>query len=240
MDSVGVIIPAAGQGTRMGAGVKKQFITLTGLPIFVHTVSLFQSSEQVQEIVVVGAAQDIPFIQELVRVHRFNKVKATPIGGKQRQESVFAGLKALSPTIQTVVVHDGARPLLTLDVFHRFLAEAAGAIGAVTAVQLKDTVKLVDKQGWVVETPLRDTLRAVQTPQVFKRSVLEIAHHDAQVKGFRGTDDASLLEWLGYPVRVLEGSPENIKITTPEDLWLAERILEHRISNIEHRVGGER
>lgn len=228
MDNVGVVIPAAGQGTRMGAEVNKQFLTLAGLPVLVHTVQVFQESEQVQEIVIVGAERDIERIRELVKTYDFNKVKATPVGGAQRQESVYAGLQALSPAIRTVMVHDGARPLLILEELHRFLTESEGLPAAIMAIKLKDTVKVVNSTGLVVETPARDTLRAVQTPQVFKRELLEYAHREAHRQGYYGTDDASLLEWLGYPVRVLDGSRENLKITTPGDLWLAEQILRNR------------
>lgn len=212
----------------MGAGVNKQFLSLNGLPILAHTIRVFNQSPLVSEIVVVGARQDLEQIRELVRTCQFEKVTATPVGGAERQESVFAGLKALSEAIQTVVVHDGARPLLTLEQFHRFLAEAAGHSAVVMAVPLKDTVKRVDPEGFVQETPRRDLLRAVQTPQLFERTLLEEAHRKAAATGFRGTDDASLLEWAGYPVRVLPGAEENIKITTQQDLWLAERILAAR------------
>jgi len=228
LDNVGVVIPAAGQGKRMGASLNKQFLALRGIPLLAHTVSVFQSSDQVREIVIVGAKDDIPVIEEIVESYRLDKVAAVPIGGAVRQESVFAGVQALSAATQRVVVHDGARPLLTLELFHRFLAEAEETVAAITAVPLKDTVKLVNQEGWVVETPPREQLRAVQTPQVFERAVLEEAHRRAAQTGFIGTDDASLVEWLGYPVKVLEGSAENIKITTPDDLWLAEKILAAR------------
>ncbi|KLU61491.1 2-C-methyl-D-erythritol 2,4-cyclodiphosphate synthase [Peptococcaceae bacterium CEB3] len=228
MDSVGVIIPAAGQGTRMGVGVHKQFLSLTGIPVLAHTLKIFQEAEGVKEIVVVGAAEDIAQIRELVRSFRFGKVSATPTGGRQRQESVLAGLQALSETIGTVVVHDGARPLLTLAELNRFLEEAAGSVATIMAVEVKDTIKRVDEAGWVRETLPRPELCAVQTPQLFQRHVLREAHLKARAAGVVATDDGALVEWLGQPVKVLPGSFENIKITTPEDLFLAERILEKR------------
>lgn len=230
--SVGVIIPAAGQGARMGAAVNKQFLSLNGIPILAHTIKVFNQSPLVDEIVVVGARQDIEPIRELVRGYQFEKVAATPVGGAERQESVLAGLKALSETIQTVVVHDGARPLLTLEQLHRFLSEAAENTAAIMAVPVKDTIKRVDPEGLVLETPQRGTLRAVQTPQVFKRTILEEIHRKAAAAGFRGTDDAALLEWAGYPVQVLAGAEENIKITTRQDLWLAEQIIANRRSEL--------
>jgi len=182
----------------------------------------------VSEIVVVSASQDLSRVQEIIQTFNFQKVTATPVGGAERQESVFAGLKALSEAIQTVVVHDGARPLLTLEAFHRFLAEAAGNTAAIMAVPLKDTVKRINPEGFVEETPSRDSLRAVQTPQIFVRRILEEIHRKAASAGIRATDDASLLEWAGYPVRVLSGLEENIKITTQQDLRLAEQIIAAR------------
>jgi 2-C-methyl-D-erythritol 4-phosphate cytidylyltransferase len=222
---IGIVIPAAGQGNRMKAGYNKQFLTLLGQPILAHTVKLFQDSKYVSEIVIVGAADDIPVIEELVRRYKFDKVLAICIGGVQRQDSVRAGVQALSTTIQRVVVHDGARPLLTSQEFIRFLEETEEFPAAIMGIPLKDTVKRVDTSGKVLETLPRERLRAVQTPQIFDRGILEEAHNQAALVGYYGTDDASLLEWMGYPVQMVEGSQENIKVTTPDDLWLAERIL---------------
>jgi len=225
---IGIVIPAAGQGKRMGAGCNKQFLTLMGQPILVHTVRLFEDSCHVSEIVIVGAENDLHIIEELVQHHKFDKVVAICKGGAQRQDSVQAGVQALSPTIQRVVVHDGARPLLTLQVFHQFLRETAEFSAAIMGIDLKDTVKRVDPSGRVLDTLPRERLRAIQTPQIFDRGILAEAHHQAASLGYYGTDDASLLEWMGYPVQIVAGSQENIKVTTPEDLWLAERILAMR------------
>jgi 2-C-methyl-D-erythritol 4-phosphate cytidylyltransferase len=225
---VGVVIPAAGFGKRMGAKYNKQFLTMAGLPILAHTIKVFQLSAYVIEIVVVGAGNDIFHITEIVNNQKFDKVSAIPIGGSQRQDSVLIGVQALSSAIQRVVVHDGARPLLTLEHLNRFLENSEGFPAAITAIPVKDTIKRITETGLVAETPPRDFLRAVQTPQVFEMVLLEKVHKTAAEQGYYGTDDASLLEWQGYPVTVLEGYPENIKITTPEDLWLAEYIIEQR------------
>lgn len=225
---LGVVIPAAGQGKRMGAGFNKQFLILRGEPILVHTVRLFQESSYVTEIVIVGAEDDISIIRELAYQHKFDKVAAICKGGVQRQDSVRAGVQALSHTIQRVVVHDGARPLLTLEEFHRFLGAAECFSAAIMAIPVKDTIKQILATGEVSTTLPRQHLRAVQTPQSFERRLLQEAHYQAATAGYYGTDDASLLEWMGYPVQVIEGSQENIKVTTPEDLWLAERILAMR------------
>ena len=234
---IGIVIPAAGQGKRMGAGCNKQFLKLRGQTILVHTIRLFQDSSHVSEIVIVGSEGDISTIEELVHQHSFNKVKAICEGGVQRQDSVHAGVQALGPTIQRIVVHDGARPLLTLQAFHKFLRETEEFTAAIMVIPVKDTVKQVDPLGKVLKTLPRDSLCAVQTPQIFDRRVLEEAHHQALSASYYGTDDASLLEWMGYSVQVVEGLQENIKVTTPEDLWLAERIIamrEERSSMLEH------
>ena len=227
MAKIGVVIPAAGQGSRMRVGYNKQFLTLMGHPILAHTVRLFEDSNYVSEIVIVGAAADIPVIEDLVNLYKFDKVLIC-IGGVQRQDSVRAGVQALSTTIQRIVVHDGARPLLTLEEFNRFMEETEKFPAAIMGIPLKDTVKRVDTSDKVLETLPREGLRAVQTPQIFDRGILEEAHHQAESVEYYGTDDATLLEWMGYPVHMVQGSQENIKVTTPDDLWLAERILAQR------------
>lgn len=225
---LGVVIPAAGSGKRMGAEVNKQFLTLAGLPILAHTIRVFQFSCNVAEIVIVGAEDDLLKITAIVEKLQFDKVRAIVAGGSQRQDSVFAGIKALASVIQRVVVHDGARPLLTLRQLDCFLQEAQGNPAAIMAVPVKDTIKRVSATGMVVETLPRELLRAAQTPQVFERVLLEKVHSLALEQGYQGTDDASLLEHFGFPVAILEGSRENLKITTPQDLWLAEHIMRQR------------
>lgn len=228
MVNIGIVIPAAGQGKRMGAGYNKQFLALRDKPILAHTIELFEESDYVSKIVVVGAEGDISTIEELVSFYELKKVVKICVGGVMRQDSVRTGVRALSPTIQRVVVHDGARPLLTLTAFHKFLEETETYSAAIMGVSIKDTVKQVDSAGNVLETLPRDYLRAVQTPQIFDRGILEEAHERASAASYYGTDDASLLEWIGHPVHMVEGMQENIKVTTPEDLWLAERILTMR------------
>ncbi|AHF05872.1 2-C-methyl-D-erythritol 4-phosphate cytidylyltransferase [Desulfitobacterium metallireducens] len=229
MARIGVVIPAAGQGKRMGAACNKLFLALAGRPILAHTLALFEASSQVEEIVVVGSEEDLANIRTLIQEYQIKKVSQVTLGGKERQESVFAGVKALNPAIQRVAVHDGARPLLTLEELNRFFTESEEYSAAIMAIPLKDTIKRVDEKGQVLETPPRERLRAVQTPQIFERELLEDAHRQCAIEGFLGTDDASLVEWLGKPVQVLDGMLENIKITTPEDLWIAESILKKRL-----------
>lgn len=228
MANLGIVIPAAGQGKRMGAGYNKQFLALLGLPILAHTIRLFEESGFVSEIVIAGAAEDISVIEELVKEQKFRKVEAICKGGASRQDSVRAGVRALSPAIQRIAVHDGARPLLTLEAFHKFLEETKEYPAAIMGIPVKDTIKQINETGTILATLPRDYLCAVQTPQIFDRRILEEVHNRAVSSGYYGTDDASLLEWIGYPVQIVKGMQENLKITTPEDLWLAERILEAR------------
>lgn len=228
----GAVIPAAGQGKRMGSEGNKLFLKLAGTPVLVFSLKVFQISSKISEVVVAASRQEISYIENLVQEYELDKVAAVVEGGAQRQDSVFKALQALSPSITRVVIHDGARPLLTVGELNRFLEETRGLKAAVMAVPVKDTVKKVDREGWVIDTPSRETLRAIQTPQVFERLLLEKVHKLAASRGYYGTDDASLVEWQGYPVKVVQGSYENIKITTPEDLLLAEAI-------INRRTGGE-
>lgn len=227
-DNIGAIIPAAGQGQRMGGQGNKLLLELAGTPILLYTLKTFEACPSIREIVIPAAVNDISVIQKIVGDNNLRKVTSIIPGGQERQDSVARALQALNTEVQRVVVHDGARPLLRLEDLNRFLEEAAGLDAAVMAVPLKDTIKKVDGQGWVRETPLREYLRAVQTPQLFNRLLLEKVHKLALTQGFYATDDASLLEWQGYPVKVLAGSYENIKVTTPEDLLLAEAILRRR------------
>lgn len=225
---IAAIIPAAGQGKRMGGQGNKLFLELAGTPILILSLKTVEACPLIAEIIVPAAKQDISAVQNLIRRHDFRKTVKVIEGGPRRQDSVFRALQALSPAIRKVVIHDGARPLLTVDELNSFLAATQEHAAAVTAVQLKDTVKAVDDGDWVKFTPERDGLRAVQTPQVFDRSLLEKVYKLAAAEGYRATDDASLMEWQNHKVKILAGSYENIKITTPGDLLFAESILQRR------------
>jgi 2-C-methyl-D-erythritol 4-phosphate cytidylyltransferase len=222
------IIPAAGRGRRMGGQGNKLLLELAGTPILILTLKIFESSPDIKEIIIPAAAGDIPVLEKLVKEYGIRKVSAIIAGGKERQDSVFNALKALQPDVQKVVIHDGARPLLPLRDLQNFLRQAEGLSAGIMAVPVKDTIKKINEAGWVVETPVRQNLRLVQTPQFFDRRLLEKVHILASRQGFYTTDDAALMEWQGYPVRTIAGSYENIKVTTPEDILLAEAILKRR------------
>ncbi|HEY8528373.1 MAG TPA: 2-C-methyl-D-erythritol 4-phosphate cytidylyltransferase [Paenibacillaceae bacterium] len=222
----GAVIVAAGSGRRMGARENKVFLPLGGKPILAHALAAFEACAAVESVVVVAAPGERERAAAVCEEAGCRKVSAIVEGGAERQDSVRAGLAALDT--DGVLVHDAARPLVTpekIDACRRS-AEECGA--AALAVPVHDTIKVTDEHGWIVATPDRRTLWAVQTPQAFRREELAEAHRLALADGFRATDDAMLLERLGRRVAVVEGDYANVKITTPEDLELAERLLMRR------------
>ncbi|MFC0297834.1 2-C-methyl-D-erythritol 4-phosphate cytidylyltransferase [Geobacillus jurassicus] len=222
------IVLAAGQGKRMNAGMNKQFLELGGEPLIVRTLKVFDRDERCARIVlVVNPAERSRFELLLDRFH-IRKVAAFADGGEERQHSVYNGLQALEGE-EIVLIHDGARPFVRVRHLHE-LADAAIQYGAaIPAVRVKDTIKKVD--GLFVEQTIdRSSLWAVQTPQAFRLSLIMEAHEAAKQAGYLGTDDASLVERIGKPVKIIEGDYRNIKLTTPEDLLFAEAILASRIA----------
>ena len=224
--SVTALIPAAGSGSRMGAALNKQYLSLGGRPILAHTLSLFEQHPLVTDIIVVSPAPEHDYCRgEVIEKFGFTKVRKVVEGGEERQDSVRLGLAACADRNgEVVLVHDGVRPFFPADLIAPLLETAVRVGGCVVAVPVKDTIKEV-AEGKIVATPLRGRLWQAQTPQAFPLEVLREAHARALQDGFRGTDDASLVERLGLPVAVLQGSYRNIKITTPEDMVLARAFL---------------
>ncbi len=220
------IIAAAGIGRRMGGG-GKQFLLLKGDPVLAHSVRVFQNCSQVHQIIVVTNEADARRCRELVQSYQFDKVERIIVGGEERQDSVFNGLQVLPKATETVIIHDGARPLVTPEIIKHSLDALEGWDGVVVAVPIKDTLKLVEMEN-VVETLDRERIWQAQTPQIFKANLLAEAYRVARKNGYHGTDDAALMERLAYKIRVAVGSYENIKITTSEDLGIAEAILAMR------------
>ncbi|WP_170220278.1 2-C-methyl-D-erythritol 4-phosphate cytidylyltransferase [Paenibacillus anaericanus] len=218
----GVIVVAAGRGTRMGSKESKQYLMLQDKPIVIHTLEVFDRHPLITEIILVTGAQDVE--RCLSWIHEFGMTKKIKViaGGAERQHSVYQGL--LHMNSPWVLVHDGVRPFVTQQQVTSCYEAAVQHGAAVLAVPVKDTVKQVDGQGWVTATPDRRSLWAIQTPQAFRRSELIQAHEVAEEEGFIGTDDSMLIERLGVQVMVVEGGYANIKITTPEDLDYAEFI----------------
>lgn len=220
------VIVAAGRGTRMGLERNKVLAPLCGEPVIARTVRAFERTGWFDGgIVVVTGACDLC---EMKRILADAGLHAQVVlGGADRQESVCRGLAATNPEAQYVAIHDGARPLVTAEVIARTLESAKKYGSGVAAVPLKDTVKRVNEGGVVVDTPPRDALRAVQTPQTFEAELIRRAHA-AYALGERATDDAALAERMGVEVRLTEGDVENIKLTTPEDMLLARQVILRR------------
>ncbi|MBI2166489.1 MAG: 2-C-methyl-D-erythritol 4-phosphate cytidylyltransferase [Chloroflexi bacterium] len=207
-------------------GTDKVFAPLIGSPLILHTLRPFCESPSVHFIVLLLGQHNLEKGKQLVRERGLTKVVAVTLGGQRRQDTVRLGLDAL-PSCRWVLVHDGARPCLDPSLIDQALAAAQDTGAAAAGVPVKDTIKLVDPSLHVLETPPREALWAIQTPQAFRREVLEEAHRRIQKDA---TDDASMVEQLGYRVKVFTGSYTNLKVTTPEDLWLAEAILRRRSS----------
>nr|WP_320049065.1 2-C-methyl-D-erythritol 4-phosphate cytidylyltransferase [uncultured Desulfuromonas sp.] len=224
--SVIVLIPAAGLGRRMGTSVHKQYLCLQGRPVLAHTLSAFQEHPCVDHIYVIAPADQVGFCrQDIIEPGGFTKVRDVIAGGQERQDSVRLGLEACRADDNDIVlIHDGVRPLFDGDLLDGVLKAVDVSGRCVVGVPVKDTIKEVDN-GFVVATPERKRLWAAQTPQAFRYHEIMTAHRLAYEQNYTGTDDASLLEWQGKPVAVVEGSYRNIKITTPEDLLVAEAFL---------------
>ena len=221
------VIVAAGRGSRMGLGRNKVLAGVAGVPVIVRTVrALAQTALFDGGIVVVTGAEDMEQMRALMAAHGLD-VTLTE-GGTDRQQSVHHGLQAVNPAADIIAIHDGARPLVTRAVIERTIESAKRCGSGVAAVTLKDTVKRVDAEGAVIDTPNRETLRAVQTPQTFDARLIRAAHERFADSAERATDDAALAERAGCRVMLTEGDVENIKLTTPEDMLLAQQVILRR------------
>ena len=214
------VIVAAGRGERLGATIPKAFVAVAGVPMLLHAARRVALSPEVGRIVVVVGALDVDRARVLLMQHGVRNVTAVVPGGAHRQDSVFAGLSHLGEA-PVAVVHDGARPLVPPDVVTAVIQAAAEAGAASAGLPVRETVKLVDGVD-ARQTLDRDRLWVAHTPQAFRTALLREAHHRAKAEGFYGTDDAVLVERLGYAVRMVEDSPRNLKVTVPADLDLAE------------------
>jgi len=222
-----VIVLAAGQGKRMGASKNKQLIEINHIPMIVHTLSVFEKDDWCERVILVGAPLELDTLASLVTEYGLTKVDCITPGGKERQHSVYEGLKNVSSEEAIVLIHDGARPFITIDAIHRLVEKVSVHDAAIVAVPVKDTIKKVENE-IVTETVDRKSLWAVQTPQAFRLSTIQAAHDKALAEGRLGTDDASLVEYAGGFVSIVLGDYDNIKITTQEDLYFAKAILEKR------------
>lgn len=221
--TVGAVIAAAGSSSRMG-GRDKLAEPLDGIPVILRTLAAVEAVPEIREIVVVTREDQVEEYRRLLG--QCSRLRAVVPGGSTRQESVRNGVRALSPDCTLAAIHDGARPLVTPEVFARCI-EAARSCGAATAaVPVKDTIKLADEAGRVLDTPDRSRLWAVQTPQIFDRERYLRAAEEAERRGLSCTDDCQLFEAVGWEVQLVMGDYRNLKLTTPEDFLAAGAYLE--------------
>ena len=221
---VAAVVPAAGRGERFGGDGPKALVPLGGRPLLEYALGALAAAPSVGMIVVAAPEEAVDAVAGLARRVAGRKAAAVVPGGPDRQASVAQGLAALPAGPEIVVVHDGARPLVPVPLIEAVAAAAAEGGAATAAIPVDDTVKRA-ADGWVRTTIDRAGLFRIQTPQAFRRSVLEAAHREAERTGFRGTDDAALVENLGRPVRLVPGAALNLKVTVPDDLALAEALL---------------
>ncbi|MBI4548351.1 MAG: 2-C-methyl-D-erythritol 4-phosphate cytidylyltransferase [Ignavibacteriae bacterium] len=223
--TVGVIVPAAGTGSRMGGVPAKQFLDLNGKSILLRTLEHFQRSDVIDLVVVIAGESEMDATRGIVSTYGLSKVVTVTRGGVERQDSVWNGLQLITKhTVDIVMIHDAVRPFISQDLIESVIAAAVKHGAAVPAVSPKDTIKLTNGELFVQSTLERNHLWIIQTPQAFQFPLLRQAFEKAQAENFYGTDDASLVERLGKKVKIVPGSYDNIKITTPEDLELAELI----------------
>ncbi|MFT8389645.1 MAG: 2-C-methyl-D-erythritol 4-phosphate cytidylyltransferase [Sporolactobacillus sp.] len=222
-----VVIVAAGSGRRMGAAENKVLLRLKGKPVICRTVHVFEADPECERIVLVVKKSEQSLFRQLMEQEHLHTPLLFADGGRERQDSVLNGLQQINDSDREsiVLIHDGARPFLRVTEIAALTRAAAESGAAILAVPVKDTIKEVS-EGQVKRTLKRESLRAVQTPQAFRLSLIVQAHHQAIGSGIVVTDDASLLEAAGYPVRVITGRYENIKLTTPDDMRIAEKFVE--------------
>jgi len=221
MRDIAVIIPAGGTGRRMGARVPKQFLPLGDQPILLHSVRTFERIAAVRQIIIAVPAEYVDRTRRLLRQGRCRKVTAVVEGGRERQDSVRMALERMEGEPSLVLIHDAVRPLVSLRVVREVIVAAERWGAAVVGVRVKDTIKTEGRHGFYGSTIPRHLLWAVQTPQGFHTHLIVKAHRLARRARYTGTDDASLVERLRIPVRIVEGSYRNLKITTKDDLRIA-------------------
>ncbi|AGF52105.1 slr0951 [Synechocystis sp. PCC 6803] len=223
-----LLIPAAGSGKRMGSGHNKLLLNVLGQPLLSWTVQAALASQSIEWIGIMGQPYDFPAFEALLTPLHSPKPVQLIVGGDTRQQSVFNGIQALPPGAKFVLIHDGARCLATPDLFDRCTEALQHCQGLIAAMPVKDTIKIVNADGWITDTPDRQGLWGAQTPQGFDVALLKACHDKGKQEGWEVTDDAALLEKCGQPVKIVPGEDTNLKITTPVDLAIAEFILGQR------------
>ena len=221
-----LLIPAAGSGRRMGADRNKLLLPLFGKTVLSWTLDAAFAAQSIQWIGIIGQKCDEEVVKDLFK--ETTKQVEWIIGGNTRQESVEKGLAAMPSEAKHVLIHDGARCLIEPELFNRCAKEVVKGVAVIAATPINDTIKRVNDEGYIIESPLRKGLYSAQTPQAFSVDQLKRAHQKALTNNWEVTDDASLFERLNWPVRILDGHPSNIKVTTKFDLMVSEVILSNR------------
>lgn len=222
MNKCSTIIPAAGIGNRFGSNLPKQFLNLGDMTIIEHTVNLFYENENIYKIIITVNPEWLKFIKELFSKKNYNNKLEFIIGGKERQDSVYNALNSeFVKNSEFTLVHDAVRPYASNLLINNIIDAAKIYSAAIPAIKLKDTIKSIDYDDFVLETLNRAYLRKIQTPQGFKTEILINSYKKAYEADFYSTDDSSLVEWAGYKVKVIDGEEKNIKITTKEDLTIS-------------------
>jgi 2-C-methyl-D-erythritol 4-phosphate cytidylyltransferase len=223
---VTALIVAGGKGSRMKEKTRKQYLSIAGSPLLVHTLRIFSRLDEIQTICLVVPEADITYCHSLIfGLSDVQKKIDIVAGGNERQDSVYNGICGIRETSGIVVIHDGVRPFVSPDNIRKCIREAEKSGACILGVPASDTLKRVDAIGTVHKTVQRDSIWLAQTPQAFTYSLIKKAHEQARADGFYATDDASLVEYIGHPVKIVSGSKYNIKITTREDLLMAESII---------------
>lgn len=225
---VSAVIVAAGSGSRMNSETTKQFMRINGIPVIIHTLLAFENSEYIDEIVIVAREDELSAYPALLKEYGITKVTSVVKGGATRQASVALGVEAISPKSDFIAIHDGARPLITPSQIKAVILSAYKFKAASAASVSKDTPKMISEHKFIEKSVDRDKLWLMQTPQVFYADLYRAALYYAYEKKFESTDDTAIAEFAGFPVKVVDCGYDNIKITTPIDLKLAELIINER------------
>lgn len=224
------LIAAAGLGKRMNAKISKPFIPIFGKPILAYTIEKFEQCKFIEKIYLIVNQEERDFcLKDIILKYNFSKVQELIEGGETRQDSVYNGLKVLDPDTDIVVIHDGARPLVEETIIQDSIEAAQEYGAAIAAIPLKDTVKKSRKDFFINETLNREEIWRAQTPQTFKYDIILSAYHQSYKDNFFATDDAAIVERYGHKVKMIIGSEENIKITTPFDIIIAENFLKRGV-----------
>ncbi|MCW6035764.1 2-C-methyl-D-erythritol 4-phosphate cytidylyltransferase [Spirulina subsalsa FACHB-351] len=224
-----LLIPAAGMGRRMGSSRNKLLLSLLGQPLLAWTLKAAEASQSITWIGIMGQPYDFEEFKAIAESLHLTKPLQLIQGGETRQDSVYNGLQGLPERAERVLIHDGARCLATPELFDRCAAELQHCQGLIAAIPVKDTIKVVNEQHRITDTPNRQYLWAAQTPQGFEVELLKRCHQYGREQGWQVTDDAALLEKCEIPVKIVEGEETNLKVTTPVDLAIAEFILRQRV-----------